>query len=283
MTDLTDRQRQVLEFIDAEVRRRGLPAERARDRRGRRPLVELHGPRPPRRPAGQGLPPARPDQAPRDRDRASSPAPARSSTGGPCATSRSSATSPPAPACSRPRTSRRRCPLPEDLTGDGELFMLRVRGESMIDAGILDGDYVVVRQQPTADNGDIVVAGIPGEEATVKTFLRTPRQDRAAPREPDDGRDGLRPRRDHDLRQGRHAPAPPLTAAPGGRDGRAPAPARTAQVATPCSRRMSLSFNLSWCSPSVERAQDQRARQAERAARELLAAASPAPRRTGRG
>ena len=50
--------------------------------------------------------------------------------------------------------------------------MLRVRGDSMIDAGIFDGDYVVVRQQPDADNGDIVVAGIPGEEATVKTFLR---------------------------------------------------------------------------------------------------------------
>ena len=50
--------------------------------------------------------------------------------------------------------------------------MLRVRGDSMIDAGIFDGDYVVVRQQDTADHGDIVVAGIPGEEATVKTFLR---------------------------------------------------------------------------------------------------------------
>jgi repressor LexA len=63
-------------------------------------------------------------------------------------------------------------PLPADLTGDGELFMLRVRGESMIDAGILDGDYVVARSQDTADKGDIVVAGIPGEEATVKTFTR---------------------------------------------------------------------------------------------------------------
>jgi repressor LexA len=63
-------------------------------------------------------------------------------------------------------------PLPEDLTGDGQLFMLRVRGESMIDAGIFDRDYVVVRQQETAENGDIVVAGIPGEEATVKTFVR---------------------------------------------------------------------------------------------------------------
>jgi repressor LexA len=50
--------------------------------------------------------------------------------------------------------------------------MVRVRGDSMIDAGILDRDYVVVRQQPSADPGDTVVAGIPGEEATVKTFLR---------------------------------------------------------------------------------------------------------------
>ena len=63
-------------------------------------------------------------------------------------------------------------PLPEDFTGDGQLFMLRVRGDSMIEAGILDRDYVVVRQQETAENGDIVVAGIPGGEATVKTFLR---------------------------------------------------------------------------------------------------------------
>jgi repressor LexA len=63
-------------------------------------------------------------------------------------------------------------PLPEDFTGDGQLFMLRVRGDSMIDAGILDGDYVVVRQQEETRHGDIVVAGIPGEEATVKTFSR---------------------------------------------------------------------------------------------------------------
>jgi repressor LexA len=63
-------------------------------------------------------------------------------------------------------------PLPADLTGDGDLFMLRVRGDSMIDLGILSGDYVVARVQATADNGDIVVAGIPGEEATVKTWRR---------------------------------------------------------------------------------------------------------------
>jgi repressor LexA len=63
-------------------------------------------------------------------------------------------------------------PLPQDFTGDGQLFMLKVRGDSMIDAGILDGDYVVVRQQTTAEKGEIVVAGIPGEEATVKTYSR---------------------------------------------------------------------------------------------------------------
>ena len=63
-------------------------------------------------------------------------------------------------------------PLPEDFTGTGQVFLLRVRGDSMIEAGILHGDYVVVRQQPEAEKGDIVVAGIPGEEATVKTYQR---------------------------------------------------------------------------------------------------------------
>lgn len=63
-------------------------------------------------------------------------------------------------------------PVPADMTGEGTLFMLRVRGDSMIDVGILDGDFVVVRQQPDASDGEIVVAGIPGEEATVKTLRR---------------------------------------------------------------------------------------------------------------
>ena len=63
-------------------------------------------------------------------------------------------------------------PLPKDLVGEGTLFMLRVVGDSMIDAAIADGDWVVVRQQPVADNGDIVAAMIDGE-ATVKTYRRT--------------------------------------------------------------------------------------------------------------
>ncbi len=61
-------------------------------------------------------------------------------------------------------------PLPAEFTGDGELFMLRVRGDSMIEVGIMDGDHVVVRSQPIADQGDLVVAGIPGDEGTVKHF-----------------------------------------------------------------------------------------------------------------
>ncbi len=62
-------------------------------------------------------------------------------------------------------------PLPEDYTGgDGNLFMLRVKGESMIEAGILDGDLVVVRETTEVRNGDVVVAGIPGDEATVKVY-----------------------------------------------------------------------------------------------------------------
>lgn len=63
-------------------------------------------------------------------------------------------------------------PLPEDFVGDGQLFMLRVRGDSMIEAGILDGDLVAVHQQAEVAPGDIVVVGIPGEEATVKTWQR---------------------------------------------------------------------------------------------------------------
>ncbi|MBF6181421.1 transcriptional repressor LexA [Nocardia otitidiscaviarum] len=63
-------------------------------------------------------------------------------------------------------------PLPRELVGEGSLFLLKVVGQSMVDAAICDGDWVVVRQQNVADNGDIVAAMIDGE-ATVKTFKRT--------------------------------------------------------------------------------------------------------------
>lgn len=63
-------------------------------------------------------------------------------------------------------------PLPRQLVGEGELLLLRVSGDSMIDAAISDGDWVVVREQPVAENGEIVAAMIDGE-ATVKTLKRS--------------------------------------------------------------------------------------------------------------
>lgn len=74
-------------------------------------------------------------------------------------------------------------PLPRELVGEGSLFLLKVVGESMVDAAICDGDWVVVRQQNVADNGDIVAAMIDGE-ATVKTFKRTSGQAWLMPHNP---------------------------------------------------------------------------------------------------
>ena len=62
-------------------------------------------------------------------------------------------------------------PLPRELVGEGEVFMLQVKGDSMIDSAICDGDWVVVRQQPTANSGEIVAAMLDGE-ATVKSYRR---------------------------------------------------------------------------------------------------------------
>jgi repressor LexA len=62
-------------------------------------------------------------------------------------------------------------PLPRQVVGEGTLFLLQVKGDSMVEAAICDGDWVVVRQQPVAEPGEIVAAMIDGE-ATVKTFKR---------------------------------------------------------------------------------------------------------------
>ena len=62
-------------------------------------------------------------------------------------------------------------PLPRQLVGKGDLFMLKVVGDSMVDAAICDGDWVVVRRQPVAEQGEVVAAMIDGE-ATVKTLKR---------------------------------------------------------------------------------------------------------------
>ncbi len=83
-------------------------------------------------------------------------------------------------------------PLPKELVGEGTLFILEVHGDSMVDAAICDGDYVVIRQQPTANNGEIVAALI-DDEATVKTLKVEPEQVWLLPQnpvyEPIDGND----------------------------------------------------------------------------------------------
>lgn len=61
--------------------------------------------------------------------------------------------------------------IPEQFAGRGDSFVLQVRGDSMIEAGILPGDFVVVQRQSSANTGEIVVAGIPGDEATVKRYF----------------------------------------------------------------------------------------------------------------
>ncbi|MDO3680054.1 transcriptional repressor LexA [Paenibacillus ehimensis] len=75
-------------------------------------------------------------------------------------------------------------PLPSHFVGDHNVFMLSVIGESMIDAGIRNGDYVIVRQQQTANNGDIVVAMTEEDEATVKTFYKEKDHVRLQPENP---------------------------------------------------------------------------------------------------
>ncbi|WP_309644067.1 transcriptional repressor LexA [Phenylobacterium sp.] len=67
---------------------------------------------------------------------------------------------------------RDRLPVPESMLGAGEHFVLEVQGDSMINAGILDGDYVVIRRTDAANSGDIVVALVMGEEATLKRLRR---------------------------------------------------------------------------------------------------------------
>ncbi|OWA37339.1 repressor LexA [Saccharibacillus sp. O16] len=75
-------------------------------------------------------------------------------------------------------------PLPQAMVGDDQVFMLSVVGDSMIEAGINNGDYVVVRQQQTANNGDIVVAMTDEDEATVKTFYKEKDHIRLQPENP---------------------------------------------------------------------------------------------------
>ncbi|HEY0637902.1 MAG TPA: transcriptional repressor LexA [Pseudonocardiaceae bacterium] len=170
---LTPRQRRVLEVIREWVERRGYPPSvreigeavgltstssvahqlRALERKG-------YLRRDPNRPRAVGVLPPDADSEPSDA--AARPKPAyvpvvgRIAAGGPILAE---------------QAIEDVFPLPREIVGEGSLFLLRVVGDSMTDAAITDGDWVVVRQQPTAENGEIVAAMLDGE-ATVKTFRR---------------------------------------------------------------------------------------------------------------
>ena len=115
-------------------------------------------------------------------------------------------------------------PLPRELVGEGTLFLLQVKGDSMLDAAICDGDWVVVRQQPTANNGEIVAAMLDGE-ATVKTYRRRDGHVWLMPQNP--AFDPIAGRRGDDHGTGGRRAAPDLTT----RRGSPTEPGRPAAVA----------------------------------------------------
>jgi repressor LexA len=171
MTDLTPRQRQVLEFVDAEVRRRGYPpsVREIGEAVGLSSSSTVHAHLAALQDKGYlTRDPTKPRAIEVRFDIESGAAVERRPVRHVPLVGEVAAGTGVLAAENVEET----LPLPEDFTGDGQLFMVRVRGDSMIGAGIFDGDYVVVRQQPTAEPGETVVAGIPGEEATIKTFLR---------------------------------------------------------------------------------------------------------------
>ena len=171
MTDLTPRQRQVLEFIDAEVRQRGYPpsVREIGEAVGLSSSSTVHAHLAALQDKGYLVrDPTKPRALEVRLDMESgAPIERRPVRHVPLVGDVAAGTG-----VLAAENIEETLPVPEDFTGDGTLFMLRVRGDSMIEAGIFDGDYVVVRQQPDAQAGDTVIAGIPGEEATVKTFVK---------------------------------------------------------------------------------------------------------------
>ena len=171
MTDLTARQRQVLEFVDAEVRRRGYPpsVREIGEAVGLSSSSTVHAHLAALQDKGYLVrDPTKPRAIEVRYDAASgTSAERRPVRHVPLVGDVAAGTD-----VLAQENIEEMLPLPADFTGDGQVFMLRVRGDSMIDAGIFDGDYVVARHQATAEPGETVVAGIPGEEATVKTFSR---------------------------------------------------------------------------------------------------------------
>ena len=171
MTELTDRQRQVLEFIDGEVRERGYPpsVREIGEAVGLSSSSTVHAHLAALQDKGfLKRDPTKPRAMELIYDSSSGTAIERRTVRHiPLVGDVAAGTG-----VLADQRVEETIPVPEDFTGAGQLFMVRVHGDSMVDVGILDGDYVVVRQQPTAEVSDIVVAGIPGEEATVKTYLR---------------------------------------------------------------------------------------------------------------
>ena len=179
---LTQRQRRVLEVIRDSIERRGYPPS-VREIGEAVGLSSASSRRPPAVGAAEeGLAAARPQPSARPRR----PAARRQPRTRRCRRARRAGASRPGPAPTYvPLVGRIAAggpvlaeqavedvfPLPRELVGEGTLFMLKVVGDSMVDAAICDGDWVVVRQQPTAENGEIVAAMIDGE-ATVKTYKR---------------------------------------------------------------------------------------------------------------
>ena len=170
---LTPRQRKVLEVIRDSVERRGYPPSVREIGEAVGLKSTVVGRAPAQRAAAQGLSAPRPEPAARGRH-------AAAGRGSPDDFTPATATPAYVPVVGRiaaggPILAEQAIedvfPLPRELVGEGSLFLLKVVGDSMVDAAITDGDWVVVRQQPTAENGDIVAAMIDGE-ATVKTFKR---------------------------------------------------------------------------------------------------------------
>ncbi|NLY51390.1 MAG: transcriptional repressor LexA [Firmicutes bacterium] len=182
MRELTERQREVLEFIKERVREKGYPpsVREIGEAVGLRSSSTVHGHlrrleskgyirRDPTKPrAIEIIHDDEPAESPMIKDLVSVPLVGSVTAGQPILAV---------------ENIEDYVPLPRDFASDEATFMLRIKGDSMIDAGILDGDYVVVRQQPDATNGDIVVALLQ-DEATVKRFYREADHVRLQPENP---------------------------------------------------------------------------------------------------
>ena len=182
MQELTERQREVLEFIKEQVREKGYPpsVREIGDAVGLRSSSTVHGHlrrleskgyirRDPTKPrAIEDIQDDEPVESLLTKDLVSVPLVGSVTAGQPILAV---------------ENIEDYVPLPRDFASDEATFMLRIKGDSMIDAGILDGDYVVVRQQPDAINGDIAVAPLE-DEATVKRFYREANYVRLQPENP---------------------------------------------------------------------------------------------------